>query len=111
MSASATGRVIPFPTTRETALPLAELMARIDADLAAQRERLTDWRGTLACRRDVVGKMALALMDYRAELAELDARLVRLSRRARQLGTMARLAETEGVDDPFTLVPLRSRRD
>lgn len=109
MSASASGRIIPFPGTRET--PLPELLAQVTAGLTAQREQLTEWRAALACRRDVAGDMGRALMDYRAELAEVDARLLRLSRGVRQLETMARLAEAEGVDDPFILVPLRSRRD
>lgn len=109
MSESAGGRVIPFPFPKEQ--PLADLLARMDSDLTGQRGSLTEWRGALACRRDVAGPLGEAMMDFRAELADLDARLVRLSRGARQLEMMVRISESEGVDDPFTLVPLRSRRD
>lgn len=88
--------------------PLADLLARLEADLTMQRGELSEWRGRLACQSDIAGELSQALMDYRAELADLGTRLVRLSHRARQLETMARLKKAEGAA-PFSLVPQATR--
>ena len=90
--------VIPFPR-RATELP--DVLARVAANLRLQRLTLTEWRATLAVRRDGGGALGAAVQDYRAELADLDCRLVRLLRCTARLQdvTCAMAADADRRED------------
>lgn len=73
--------------------PLSLTLAALLDEMTEQRGTVTHWRATLSVLRGFDGALGEALLDYRAELAALDGRLVRLAHAARRLKRLA------GADD------------